>query len=467
MTRTVRSDPRSRLPAVDQVLQAEPVRRFSSQWGRTVVVDCLRELLADLRAQRLENGPPSLEALIDLLGGRLGAHPGRGPRPVFNLTGTIIHTNLGRAPLPRCALDAMQAASGSTDLELDLDGGGRGDRDRHVERLLCALTGAEAATVVNNNAAAVLLTLNTFAEGRQVPVSRGELVEIGGSFRMPDIMRRAGATLVEVGTTNRTRADDYRRAIGPETGMLMKVHPSNYEIRGFQEEATIAELAALAREHSLPLAWDLGSGSLVDLSAFGLPREPMPADALEAGADVVTFSGDKLLGGPQAGLIVGRARAIDAIRRNPLKRALRVDKLTLAALAAVLRLYGDHEALADELPVLRLIRRSRDAIRQQAERVRTEVATLLGSPWRVDAVDLDSQIGSGALPVANLPSAGLAIAPATGSGHGRRLERLHRRMRNLPVPVVGRIRHDRLLLDLRCLDDEAGFIRQLRDLEPQ
>ncbi|MCC5885383.1 MAG: L-seryl-tRNA(Sec) selenium transferase [Gammaproteobacteria bacterium] len=459
------TDPRARLPSLDRLMEQQQLDVLVDQWGRRTVVGEARDLLTSLRtALDAQSRVPSAPELVAMLKQRLTGRPGRGPRPVWNLTGTVIHTNLGRAPLPASAIAAMAAAAGSSDVEFDLESGGRGERDHHVERLICDLTGAEAATVVNNNAAAVLLVLNTFAEGKEVPVSRGELVEIGGSFRVPDIMRRAGCTLVEVGTTNRTHRADFEQAMTATTGMLFKVHPSNYAITGFQQEVSITAMAEVAHGHGLPLAWDLGSGSLVDLSRFGLPREPLPSDALAAGADLVMFSGDKLLGGPQAGIIVGTGQAIDALRRNPLKRALRVDKITLAALAAVLRLYGDDARLLSELPVLRMITRPARDIRLQAEGLAGPVADLLGEHWEVAVTALASQIGSGALPVANLDSAGLAISARGERGRGKAVEALQHQLRQLPKPVIGRIASDRLLLDLRCLDDAAALLQDLEGL---
>jgi L-seryl-tRNA(Ser) seleniumtransferase len=384
---------------------------------------------------------------------------------VFNLTGTVLHTNLGRALLAEAALAAVQSAmSAPTTLEFDLDRGERGERDDHVRGLLRRLTGTEDACLVNNNAAAVLLVLNTLAKGREVVVSRGELIEIGGAFRMPDIMARAGCRLVEVGTTNRTHVQDYAAAISSRTALLMKVHTSNYAIVGFTASVPARQLVALANQHGLPVVEDLGSGTLIDLARFGLAHEPTVADTIQAGADLVTFSGDKILGGPQAGLIVGRADLIHKLNRNPLKRALRLDKLRLAALEATLKLYLDPDRLPDRLPTLRLFLRSAEQLAPLAERLRDGLAGVVADRFDVAAIACDSQIGSGALPLASLPSRGVALKPRARRGQGRALRALAAALRRLPVPVIGRIEDGGLVLDVRCLDDPERFLAQLPEL---
>jgi L-seryl-tRNA(Ser) seleniumtransferase len=371
-------------------------------------------------------------------------------RPVLNLTGVVLHTNLGRAVLAGPAIAAAaEAMGGAVALEYDLALGARGDRDDHVRPLLRELTGAEDALCVNNNAAALVLVLAGLAAGRESVVSRGELIEIGGSFRLPDMMRAAGTRLVEVGTTNRTHARDYEGAIGADTALLLKVHPSNYRIEGFAGAVPVRALAPIARRYGVPVVEDLGSGTLADLARHGLPRERTVSEALRDGADLVTFSGDKLLGGPQAGIVAGRKDLVAALARHPLRRALRLDKIRLAALEATLRLYRDPDRLAMALPTLRLLTRPPDAIRAMAERLAPALAAWAGEAWRVEVVACRSEIGSGALPVETIASAGLALIPREGGG----LEGMAARLRGLRVPVIAAIREGAVRLDLRTLED--------------
>ena len=449
---------------MDRLLAGDGIAALVRERGRPLVLEAVRGALDEARAAVAAGGAVDRAELDAAVAARIRTLTAPSLVPLFNLTGTVLHTNLGRAPLPDEAIAAMTAvARGASNLEFDLATGRRGDRHRHVEPRLCRLTGAEAAIVVNNNAAAVLLVLDTLAKRREVPVSRGELIEIGGAFRMPDIMKRAGAKLVEVGTTNRTHRRDYEAAIGARTALLMKVHTSNYAVEGFTAAVGERELACLARGHGLPLVSDLGSGSLVDMTAFGLPAEPTVRAMIADGVDLVTFSGDKLLGGPQAGIVAGRADLVARLKRNPMMRALRPDKVTLAALESVLALYEDPDRLVETVPSLRLLGRPCEEIEAQARRVRPALAARLGDGWSVDLVPCRSQVGSGALPVDRLPSAGLRCAPATGAKRGRssRLKALAAALRALPAPVIGRVHDGALTLDLRCLDDEAGFVAQL------
>ncbi|HZF17526.1 MAG TPA: L-seryl-tRNA(Sec) selenium transferase [Steroidobacteraceae bacterium] len=451
------------LPSVDAVLRTTRAVTLVERFGHAAVVNAIRVAIA---AARAESGTAlTAEDAAEGAADRLEAEQAPRLRRVFNLTGTVLHTNLGRAILAEEAVEAASAAMRSAvALEFDLGGGRRGERDDVLRDLLCGLTGAQAATVVNNNAAAVLLTLNTLARGRGAIVSRGELIEIGGAFRMPEIMSRAGARLVEVGTTNRTHRHDYVDAIDERTGVLLKVHTSNYRVEGFTAEVPACELATLARERGIPLIVDLGSGTLLDPTRWGLPHEPTVAEVIAAGADLVTFSGDKLLGGPQAGFIVGRSDLIARINRNPLKRVLRIDKIRLAAIEATLRLYRDPDRLSERLPTLRALTRSYEEIDARARRLAPAVAQVIGDAYSVDVLPCASQVGSGAVPIETLRSAALAIRPAAIRGAGRALTRLAAALRRLPVPVIGRISDQALLLDLRCLEDEHGFLENLEAL---
>ncbi|WPO43772.1 L-seryl-tRNA(Sec) selenium transferase [Tardiphaga sp. 42S5] len=453
-----------KLPSVDEVLRTVNAGDAVKRFGRAAVVGAVRRVIAESRA----NGgiPSKPDEVTSGALALLQAQVKPKLRPVFNLTGTVLHTNLGRAVLAEVAIEAaVSAMRSAVTLEFDLENGRRGERDDHLRGLLCELTGAEDATVVNNNAAAVLIVLNTLAHRREAIVSRGELIEIGGAFRMPEIMSRAGTKLVEVGTTNRTHKKDYVGAIGAKTGIIFKVHTSNYRIEGFTKEVSARELATLASERKIPMVHDLGSGTLVDLAWFGLAHEPTVAEAIADGADIVTFSGDKLLGGPQAGFIVGRKDLIVAINRNPMKRALRLDKMRIAAIEATLKLYRDPDRLAQRLPTVRLLSLSQSAIEACSRRLLPDVQAAVGPLFSVEVTACESQIGSGALPLVTVPSAGLAIRPLSVRGAGHLLKRLAGRLRDLDMPVVGRIEEQALLLDLRCLDDERAFARNLESLD--
>lgn len=452
----------SQLPAIDRLLRDSAFSALRESHGHTRVVDLLRHMLDEARetirdAQAL---PAWCYDWAQEACTRLERESQSALRPVINLTGTVLHTNLGRASQAEEAIDAVvQAMRTPVTLEYDLDGAGRGHRDRALADLLCRITGAEDACIVNNNAAAVLLMLAATASGKEVVVSRGELVEIGGAFRIPDVMSQAGCVLREVGTTNRTHASDYRQAVNENTALLMKVHTSNYSIEGFTKAVDEMELAVMGQELDIPVVADLGSGSLVDLSQYGLPKEPMPQQLIAAGASLVSFSGDKLLGGPQAGIIVGKKEMIARLQHHPLKRALRADKMTLAALEATLRLYLHPEVLAEKLPTLRLLTRTEEAIRAQAQRLQARLEEHYGDTFALNVMPCLSQIGSGSLPVDRLPSAALTFTPH--DGRGSRLEALAAHWRELPVPVIGRIYDGRLWLDLRCLEDETRFMEMM------
>ncbi len=455
----------SQLPSVDKLLMSEPASGWIAQYGRDELLRCIRFVLNALRQNISSNDvlvAPTEQELLVQIDARLVARARPNLRRVINLTGTVLHTNLGRAVMPDEVIEAMaSAAAEPCALEYDLGEGKRGDRDELVEELLCELTGAEAATVVNNNAAAVFLLLNALSNGKERTVSRGELIEIGGAFRIPDIMKRAGAQLVEVGTTNRTHPKDFVEAISPKTALVMKVHTSNYVVQGFTAEVAEPELAKIAHAGNVPFVVDLGAGTLVDLTQFGLPKEPTPAETIANGADLVTFSCDKLLGGPQAGILVGRKDLIQRIKKNPLKRVLRVGKVTLAALESVLRMYRNPATLPQRVKVLQLLTRPATAMQAQADSLIPSLRDAFAScGLQVTAQAVKSQIGSGSLPVERLPSVALAIA-ALDRANEKKVVRLERLLRGSDTAVIGRISEKTLLLDLRCLtDDKVSVLRE-------
>ncbi len=442
-------DPRA-LPGVDAVLSSEASRPLLDRWPRALLVGALRREIDEARRAMLAGDAPapiSCEALAERAGNRLAEDLDAHPPRVVNATGTILHTNLGRAPLGARAVDALvRAASEPCALEVDLDTGERGERDRAIAERLRAITGAEDAVVVNNAAAALLLVVDTLGRRREVVVSRGEMIEIGGALRLPDVLERAGATLREVGTTNRTRVEDYAAAIGRRTGFLLRAHPSNYRVEGFVERAPLAALGILARERGVPLVEDLGSGALVDLSTFGLPREPRPADSLRDGADLVVFSCDKLLGGPQAGIAAGRADLVARLRRNPLRRALRVDKLVVAALAATLDAWRGARDPGEEIPALGFLLRPVSLLDEIAREACERLQAALPAGFRLDVVESEAEIGSGAQPGARLPSRAVAIEhPELDAG---RIAAIFRAAR---PAVLGRVARERFLLDVKAV----------------
>lgn len=458
----------SRLPSVEHVLRTDTGELATARFGHGSTVNAVRRVLDQLRQSVRSNeiAVPGKEAVAAQALELLEREDARSIRRVFNLTGTVLHTNLGRAILPEVAVQAaVEAMRQPIALEFDVSTGKRGERDDHVRGLICELTGAEDACIVNNNAGAVLLVLNTLAAGKDAVVSRGELIEIGGAFRLPDIMARAGARLLEIGTTNRTHLKDYEQALEDGTGLVLKVHTSNYLIQGFTKSVPAAELSVLARARNVPFFHDLGSGALVDLKRYGLKPEPTVRETLAEGADVVTFSGDKLLGGPQAGIIAGRKDLIARIAKNPMKRALRMDKIRLAALEAILKLYRDPDRLTETLPTLKSLVRPTAEIAALAGRLRDPIAAAVGEGYVVSIIECASQIGSGALPLEILPSAGIAIAPVARKRAGTFLDALAAAFRALPVPVIGHVKDGALHFDLRCLDNEADFLGQLGHLQ--
>ncbi|MGC8809988.1 MAG: L-seryl-tRNA(Sec) selenium transferase [bacterium] len=441
------------LPAVHELLRHPRLQGYLKNFSKELIVQAIRLTLNQKRDEILKSAlPPQIaqEDLIPLIEKEITRIVRPHLRPVINATGVVLHTNLGRAPLGKEVLKNIYlVAQGYSNLEFDLQLGERGSRYTHVEEILCQITGAEAALVVNNNAAAVLLALNTLAAGKEVVVSRGELVEIGGSFRIPDVMKKSGANLKEVGTTNRTHLHDYEQAINEKTALLLKVHTSNFRILGFTAEVSLKDLVKLGRSKDLPVMQDLGSGCLLDLSRYGLPQEPTVQEALRAGADLVTFSGDKLLGGPQAGIILGQRKYVDLIKKNPLNRAVRIDKLTLAGLEATLRIYLDHEKALAQIPVLKMLIYSESELKKRAKRLQRAIAQELSSLCQVQIKKENSPVGGGSLPLHQLPTWVVALRPFKIS-----ISEMEKRLREQEPPIIARIQQDEILLDLRTIDEK-------------
>ena len=440
-----------RIPSIEKLLAQDGFMTLQEKYSRNLVTDILRAVVTESRRRIFDEGT-SFDGIdestyLQLVRSKLHEITTSTLRPLVNATGTITHTNLGRSLLSESARENLcQVVVNYINLEYDLKTGERGHRDHITEPLLQRLTGCEASTVVNNNAAAVLLTLNTLAQGKEVIVSRGELIEIGGSFRIPDVMAASGAILREVGTTNRTHLRDYEVAIDENTALILKVHPSNYKIVGFSSTPDIAEITELGRRRGIPTMEDLGSGSLIDLTRYGLPREPVVRERIEAGVEIVTFSGDKLLGGPQGGIIVGKANLVQQIRENPLMRALRVGKLTLAALEATLRLYLNEDCLLQELPMLSCYTRTLEELQTVAEELTANLRRVFGETIRVTIGESRVQIGSGSLPVETLPSLAVVLESQQMSA-----EYLAAQFRAQRTPVIGRTQDGKFWLDVRAI----------------
>ena len=442
------------IPKVDVLLESQTIQEMIERYSRDSVMEAIRAEMDNLRAfiggcDEEDRAQEQIALLVSHIGDAVEKMHTPNMKKVINGTGTILHTNLGRAPISREHMKkAFDIVTGYSNLEYNLEEGRRGERYSHFEKLLCKITGAEAAMAVNNNASSVLLILSSLAKGGEVIVSRGELIEIGGKFRIPDVMTQSGATLVEVGTTNKTHVSDYEENITEETKALLKVHTSNYKIVGFTESVGIDELMPIAKEHGIPVIEDLGSGVLIDLSKYGLTYEPTVQESVAKGADVVCFSGDKLFGGPQAGIIVGKKKYIDMMKKNQLTRALRIDKFTAAALELVLQEYLSEEQAVQHIPVLRMITEPLDEV---ARRARSLARTIRSTdlPAKVDVVSCESQIGGGSLPMERIPSMAVAIRPKHES-----VAALEDQMRHLPVPMIPRTVNDTIMLDVRTIETE-------------
>jgi L-seryl-tRNA(Ser) seleniumtransferase len=477
MSPSLRQQVLRKIPRVDEILSRPQIVDLLKVHPRNVVTEAIRKGLGRLRGEilqkqdlsQLEEAFFSFENLYPLFQKEIDLQIQPRLRRVINATGVVIHTNLGRAPLHFSAIKHLMEVSRTySNLEYDLDRGERGDRYTHVEEILCRLSGAESALVVNNNAGAVLLALNTLAEGREVIVSRGELVEIGGAFRIPDVMKRSGALLREVGTTNRTHFDDYQKAVSPHTALLLKVHTSNFRVMGFTSEVSLQDLVQLGRERQIPVVDDLGSGCLVDLSQYGLEKEPTVQETIKTGVDAVTISGDKLLGGPQAGIILGKKKLLDLFKINPLTRALRIDKLTLAALESTLLLYFDEKRAMEEIPTLKMLSLDTKRLKKRGKQLLKRLSGMTNERMMFSLREDVSQVGGGALPLQELPTMAVAIKPLDFS-----VNSLEENLRKSDPPVISRISKEELILDMRTVFDEeipllaAGIEKALKYLQPQ
>jgi L-seryl-tRNA(Ser) seleniumtransferase len=457
-----------RIPGVDKILEMAYREPFFEGIPKSVLLQSIRSVFEGLRKNILERDPPPPDEaftdarVLDQLKTVVFRAMTPNLRRVVNATGIVVHTNLGRSLLSREAISNLTALAGNySNLEFDLEKGRRGSRYSAVEHLLCEITGAEAAMVVNNNAGAVFLCLETLAAGKSVIISRGQLVEIGGSFRIPDVMAKSGAVLKEVGATNRTHFKDYEKAIEHHTGLLLKVHTSNYSIVGFTAEVSLEELVMLGQRYRIPVMEDLGSGTLIDFSKYGLTKEPTVQDSIQTGADVVTFSGDKLLGGPQAGIILGKKEVMDRIKGNPITRALRIDKLTLGALESTLRQYRDPDKAVEQIPTLRMLTRPLEDIETRARALARTLNQMPGERIRAEVIALTSKAGGGSMPLLELPTKGVSVTVS-----GKSENEIEKFMRSAGTPVIGRIENDRFVMDVRTLqeDDPPWIEKAFADL---
>ena len=464
----------SSIPAVHEIQKISEVQNLINIHGHSLVTQAIRTTQTEFRELLLSSGTSknikikNLE-FVNQLKKNLSLITNDSLQRVFNLTGTVLHTNFGRALLPKEAINSVnQIASEPSNLEYDILNNKRGDRDSHIDERLCRLIGAEACTIVNNNAAAVVLVLNSLAKRKEVLISRGELIEIGGSFRLPEIMKSAGCKILEVGTTNRTHFEDFENAIGKKSAMIFKAHKSNFYVEGYTSEVEEKEIVKLSKKNDIPFMVDLGSGSLIDLKYIGITKVQSPAETLAKGVDLITFSGDKLLGGPQCGIIAGRKDLITKIKKNPLKRALRCDKMTIAAFSTLLKLYENPERAKLEIPTLRLLNRKETDIYKVAEKLYPSIKSKISNIAEVKIIKCKSQIGSGSLPVELLPSYGVEISSKNLKRNSNKLlQSISKKFRELPIPVIGRLSKNSLIFDCRCLENTTLIIKQLEKLNSE